>query len=77
MSLVVIFGIQPGLLLNLVTTTVNETLEAVQPSSPIEIPASVSIGFLVLILVFIVARIGWVLLRPRRATFTPEGGTAH
>jgi len=76
-TLVVIFGIQPGLLLNLVTTTVNETLEAVQPSSPIEIPASVSIGFLVLVLVFIVARIGWVLLRPRRATFTPEGGTAH
>jgi NADH-quinone oxidoreductase subunit M len=76
-TLVVIFGIQPGLLLNLVTTTVNETLGAVQPSSPIEIPASVSIGFLVLVLVFIVARIGWVLTRPRRATFTPEGGTAR
>ena len=76
-TLVVIFGIQPGLLLNLVTTTVNETLGAVQPSSPIEIPASV---------VDRVPgpgprarrrRIGWVLLRPRRATFTPEGGTAH
>jgi NADH-quinone oxidoreductase subunit M len=76
-TLVVIFGIQPGLLLNLVTTTVNETLGAVQPSSPIEIPASVSIGFLVLVLVFIVARIGWVLTRPRRATFTPEGGAAR
>jgi NADH-quinone oxidoreductase subunit M len=76
-TLVVIFGIQPGLLLNLVTTTVNETLGAVQPSSPIEIPASVTIGFLVLVLVLIVARIGWVLLRPRRPSFTPEGGTAH
>ena len=40
-ALVVVFGIQPGLLLDLVQVTVAETLEAVQPASPIAIPAEV------------------------------------
>jgi hypothetical protein len=30
-----------------------------------------------LALVLILARIGWALLRPRRAALEPEGGVAH
>jgi NADH-quinone oxidoreductase subunit M len=75
-TLVVIFGIQPGLLLNLVPGTVTATLASVEPSSPIAIPTTVVAAFLIAVLVLILARIGWVLLRPRTA-LEPEAGTAH
>jgi NADH-quinone oxidoreductase subunit M len=76
-TLVVIFGIQPGLLLNLFSSTVTATEAAVQPSAPIEVPAAVVTGLLVLLLVLVVARIGWVLLRQRRVALEIEGGPAH
>ncbi len=76
-TLVVIFGIQPGLLLNLVSGTVTATLDAVQPSAPIAIPTEVTAGILALIVVLVIARIGWVLLKHRPATLEPEGGAAH
>jgi NADH-quinone oxidoreductase subunit M len=76
-TLVVIFGLQPGLLLNLVSGTVTETLAAVAPSSPIAIPTTVVVGVLLLVLVFIIARIAWVLMRPRGRALEPEGGAAH
>jgi NADH-quinone oxidoreductase subunit M len=76
-ALVVIFGIQPGLLLNLVKGTVDATLRAVEPSSPIGIPDSVVVGLIVLLLVLVVARIAWVLLHPKVTALEPEGGAAH
>jgi NADH-quinone oxidoreductase subunit M len=76
-TLVVIFGLQPGLLLNLVSGTVTSTLNTVKPSAPIEIPTNVVIGLLVLLVVLVLARIGWALLHPRPAALEPEGGAAH
>ena len=76
-TLVVIFGLQPGLLLNLVSGTVTSTLDTVKPSAPIAIPPNVVIGLLVLLVVLVLARIGWVLLHPRPAALEPEGGAAH
>ncbi len=75
-TLVVIFGIQPGLLLDLFSGTVRETLAAVEPASAIDIPIAAPIGFGALVVIFVVARIGWVLTRPRVA-LEPEGGAAH
>ncbi len=60
-ALVVIFGIQPGLLLDLVSSTVTETLEAVEPSAPIAVPTTVVVGLLAILAVLVLARIGWVL----------------
>jgi NADH-quinone oxidoreductase subunit M len=76
-GLVVIFGIQPGLLLNLTRSTVDATVAAVGPSSPIGIPDSVVVGSIALVLLFVVARIAWVLLHPKVTALEPEGGAAH
>jgi NADH-quinone oxidoreductase subunit M len=76
-TLVVIFGLQPGLLLDLFSGTVTETLASVEPAAPIAMPATVVTGILVLVLVLVVARIGWALVRTRGATVEPEGGAAH
>jgi NADH-quinone oxidoreductase subunit M len=76
-ALVVIFGIRPGLLLDLFPATVTATLQSVEPSAPIAIPTTVAVGALVLVLVLVLARIGWVLLRPRQAALEPESGAAH
>jgi NADH-quinone oxidoreductase subunit M len=76
-TLVVIFGIQPGLLLNLVSGTVTETLVTVKPSASIAIPTTVVAFVLVVMVVLILARVGWALLNPREAALEPEGGAAH
>jgi NADH-quinone oxidoreductase subunit M len=77
-ALVVIFGIQPGLLLDLVSSTVTETLAAVRPSAPIAVPTTVVVGLLAILLALVIARIAWVLLvRPQRADLEPETGAAH
>jgi NADH-quinone oxidoreductase subunit M len=76
-ALVVIFGLQPGLLLDLVSGTVSETLRSVQPSAPIVVPTTVVVGLLLLLTVLVVARIAWVLIRPQRADLEPETGVAH
>jgi NADH-quinone oxidoreductase subunit M len=76
-ALVVIFGIQPGLLLDLIPGTVTATLQSVEPSAPIAIPTTVVVGLLVLLLVAVLARVGWVLLRPRQPALEPESGAAH
>ena len=75
-TLVVIFGIQPGLLLDLFATTVTATLEAVEPASAIAIPAEVAYGGVALVIVLVLARVGWALIHPR-AALEPEGGAAH
>ncbi len=76
-TLVVVFGLQPGLLLDLFSGTVTSTLAAVEPATAIAIPIEVAGGLLALVVVLIVARIGWALTRPRPARLEPEGGVAH
>jgi NADH-quinone oxidoreductase subunit M len=76
-TLVVIFGLQPGLLLDLVSGTVTSTLNTVKPSAPIAIPTNIVIGLLVLLVVLVLARVGWALLHPRPAALEPEAGAAH
>jgi NADH-quinone oxidoreductase subunit M len=79
--LVVIFGIQPGLLLNLVSGTVTDTLAAVEPSAAIDLPSTVTIGGVLVLVILIVARIAWVLAHPKpqppAAALAPETGVAH
>jgi NADH-quinone oxidoreductase subunit M len=69
-ALVVIFGIQPGLLLNMFGGTVSTTLDAVRPASPIAIPSTIVIGLLAIIVVGVVARIAWSLMRPSAESAT-------
>ncbi len=76
-SLVVIFGLQPGLLLDLVNGTVSETLRSVQPSAPIAIPTTIVVGLLAILAVLVLARIGYVLIRQSRGSLDPETGVAH
>jgi NADH-quinone oxidoreductase subunit M len=76
-TLVVIFGLAPGLLLDLVSGTVTETLQVVDRTVPIAVPGTVVIGVVLIVVVLILARIVWVLLRPRTAVLEPEGGAAH
>jgi NADH-quinone oxidoreductase subunit M len=69
-GLVVIFGIQPGLLLNVFGGTVRETLDAVAPAVPIAIPDPVVIALLALAAAGIIARIGWTMARPSAESST-------
>lgn len=81
-ALIVVFGVQPGLLLNLVDTTVSDTLRSATAGTAIAIgPEFVVVGVGVVV-VGILARIGWVLAtgsgRPvGAAPAGPEGGAAH
>jgi NADH-quinone oxidoreductase subunit M len=79
-TLIVIFGLQPGLLLNLVQGTVRETLEAAQAGAPIAVDSNVVLIGIGLVVVLILARIGFAL-RPGRTVapgpVTAEGGAAH
>ena len=76
-TLVVVFGLQPGLLLNLFSSTVSETLDEVVPTAPIAVPTTVVVGTVGLVVVLVLARVVWALLKPRRAALAPEGGAAH
>ncbi len=76
-ALVVIFGLQPGLLLDLVSGTVTETLVAVEPSAPIGVSTTVVVGLLLILTVLVLARIVWALVRPQPADLEPETGVAH
>jgi NADH-quinone oxidoreductase subunit M len=69
-GLVVIFGVQPGLLLNVFGGTVRETLDAVEPAVPIAIPDPIVIALLALAAAGIVARIGWTMARPSAESST-------
>ena len=75
--LVVVFGIQPGLLLNLISATVTTTLAEVQPAIAIAVPGEIVAVLLGLILVGILARIGYVLVGSRSATLEADGGAVH
>jgi NADH-quinone oxidoreductase subunit M len=69
-GLVVIFGVQPGLLLNLFGGTVRETLAAVEPAAAIAVPDPVVIALLALAAAGIIARIGWTIARPSAESST-------
>jgi len=75
--LVVVFGVQPGLLLDLFKETVAATLAGVAPASAIAIPPEVVAILLGLIAFGVVARIGYVLLSPRPTPIEADGGAAH
>ena len=75
--LVVVFGIQPSLLLDLVGGTVSTTLAAVEPGTGIAIPAEVVAVLLGILAVGVVARIGYILMRPRPVAIEADGGAAH
>ena len=82
-ALVVVFGIQPGLLLNLFGSTVSETLDAVRPAAAIPIGPGVGLGVVGLVAAGVLARTGWAILRPRpgagasSVTAEPEAGAAR
>jgi NADH-quinone oxidoreductase subunit M len=79
-ALVVIFGVQPGLLLDLVETTVTDTIVAAQAGTPIDLSPVVVTGLLVLLLGGILGRIAYVLMNGPSETALPapaEGGAAH
>jgi hypothetical protein len=69
-GLIVVFGIQPGLLLGLFGGTVRETLDAVRPAAPIEVPGAIVIGLIALAVAGIVARTGWAIVRPSASSST-------
>jgi NADH-quinone oxidoreductase subunit M len=79
-ALVVVFGIQPGLLLDLFATTVTDTVAAASAGAPIAVPPTLVIGLLLLIAGGIIARIAYVLLSRGPESTLPvpaEGGAAH
>ena len=86
-ALVVAFGIQPGLLLELFPDTVDQTLDVrARRARRSPSPRRSSIGLIALLVVaIVVARIGYVLpparrarrARRHRATTVAEGGAAH
>ena len=80
-ALVVIFGIQPGLLLGLFGTTVTDTIAAAGAGTPIAIAPTLVIGLLLILVGGILARVLYVLSRrsePTTAVTVPaEGGAAQ
>jgi len=81
-ALIVVFGVQPGLLLDLVDTTVADTVRSASGGTAIAIGPEVAIVGVGLVVVGIAARIGWVLATKsgRPVGGTPvgaDGGAAH
>ncbi len=80
-ALVVVFGIQPGLLLGLFGNTVADTIAAAESGTPIAIPTTLVIGLLLLLVGGILARILYVVSRrgePTTAvTVSSESGAAQ
>ncbi|MGK2850577.1 MAG: complex I subunit 4 family protein [Candidatus Limnocylindrales bacterium] len=82
MALIVVFGIQPGLILDLVGTTVFDTQLAAAAGQPIAIGTEVAVVGVALLVIGIVGRIGWVLATGSSRPASPapaasEGGAAH
>jgi len=83
-TLIVIFGVQPGLLLDLVAGTVEATVEAGAGGTAIVIDPNVALLIGGLAAMGIIGRTGWALLGRGRTTpdgaggvATSEGGAAH
>ena len=75
--LVVVFGLQPGLLLDLFDTTVTTTLAEVEPATAIAIPTEVTAIVLGAIVLGVLARTAYAVLASRPATIEADGGAAH
>jgi NADH-quinone oxidoreductase subunit M len=81
-TLIVVFGVQPGLLLDLVQGTVAATLSVAESGTALAIDPLVTWILVGLVVLGILARIGWALVtsggRSSGATVAPsEGGAAH
>ncbi len=78
-AMVVVFGIQPGLHLGLFGGTVDDTLEAAHGGAALVVAPEVVIGIVGLVVVAVVARVGFVLASPRppASTLPAESGAAH
>ena len=76
-TLVVVFGIQPGLLLDLIAGSVDATLEAARAGAVIAIAPEIVAAGLVVLALLVLARVGWALTRGGAAPAAAEGGAAH
>jgi NADH-quinone oxidoreductase subunit M len=81
-TLIVVFGVQPGLLLDLVQGTVAATLDVAESGTALAVDPLVIWILVGLVVLGILARIGWALVtggsRSSGATVAPsEGGAAH
>jgi hypothetical protein len=79
-TLILVFGVQPGLLLGLIQVSVEDFLVAGGVGSPIALGPEVVIAGLALVTVLVLGRIGWVLARggERGAPSAPAPeGAAH
>jgi NADH-quinone oxidoreductase subunit M len=81
-TLIVVFGVQPGLLLDLVQGTVAATLDVAESGTALAVDPLVTWILVGLVVLGILARIGWALVtggsRSSGATVAPsEGGAAH
>jgi NADH-quinone oxidoreductase subunit M len=75
--LVIVFGLQPGLLLDLFDTTVTTTLAEVEPATAIAIPTEVTAIVLGVIALGVLARTAYAVVNSRPATIEADGGAAH
>jgi NADH-quinone oxidoreductase subunit M len=82
-TLVVVFGVQPGLLLDLVQGSVDATVEAAAGGTVIAIGSEITLLLIGLVVVGILARILWALMRGETgaagtaAPSTPAEGGVH
>jgi NADH-quinone oxidoreductase subunit M len=75
-ALVVVFGVFPGLLLNLVAASVNNVLRDVGSARPIPIAPEVAIVAIALPIVFVVLRVMYAAFEDNRASEPLEAGGA-
>jgi NADH-quinone oxidoreductase subunit M len=81
-TLIVVFGLQPGLLLTLVQGTVRETLAAAGAGAPLAVDTNVVVIGVALVVLAVLVRIAFALRQNRSASPGPgpvvaEGGAAH
>jgi NADH-quinone oxidoreductase subunit M len=79
-TLIVVFGVQPGLLLGLVQGTVRETLAAAEAGSPLPVGTDIVVIGVAIVALAVVARIAFALLPRGSGVPEPvatEGGAAH
>jgi len=79
-ALIVVFGIQPGFVLDLVSGSVAATLESASAGAPIAVAANLTPILVGLVVLAVVARTGWAIVN-RRSSGTDvvavDAGAAH
>jgi NADH-quinone oxidoreductase subunit M len=76
-GLVVVFGLFPGLLLDLFPGTVDRTLDSAAAGTPLAVPTELVLAVLGLLAAGILARIVYVAVLDRGSGLEPEPGTAR